>query len=105
MPTETSRDESMSADTICVEVMYALPKRAWSAALELPAGAIASEAVARSGFAMRVPGFDLSVLGYAIFGKTISATTLLRDGDRLELLRPLLADPKQARRARAKRNE
>ena len=84
-----------------VEVVYALPNRAWSVVLELPSGAIASEAVVRSGFATQVADFDASGLSYAIFGKPITATTVLRDGDRLELLRPLVVDPKQARRRRA----
>jgi len=95
----------MQAETIRIEVVYALPHRAWSVVLELPLGAIASEAVARSGFAAQVPDFDAEGLSYAIFGKTISARTVLRDGDRMELLRPLLADPKQARRARAQRRD
>jgi len=88
---------------IKIEVVYALPDRAWSVLLELPAGAIASEAVARSQFATSIPGFDAATLSHAIFGRAISATTVLRDGDRLELLRPLIADPKQARRMRATR--
>jgi putative ubiquitin-RnfH superfamily antitoxin RatB of RatAB toxin-antitoxin module len=100
----------MATDTaqprpIRVEVVYAMPHRAWSVVLQLPSGAIASEALARSGLASEVPDFDAAGLGYAIFGKAITATTELRDGDRLELLRPLVADPKQARRRRAKRGD
>ena len=95
----------MSADTIRVEVVYALPDRAWSVVLELPDGAIACEAIARSDVATLIPDFDVTKLGYAIFGKTINAATVLRDGDRLELLRPLIADPKQARRLRAKQGD
>ena len=100
MPAETTHVE-----IVRVEAIYALPDRAWSVVLELPSGVIASEAVARSGFATQVPGFDPTMLSYAIFGKTITATTVLRDGDRLELLRPLIADPKQARRDRAQRRD
>jgi putative ubiquitin-RnfH superfamily antitoxin RatB of RatAB toxin-antitoxin module len=88
-----------------VEVVYALPDRAWSIVLELPSGAIASEAVARSGFAVQIADFDAAGLSYAIFGRTITAATVLRDGDRLELLRQLIADPKQARRTRAQRHD
>jgi putative ubiquitin-RnfH superfamily antitoxin RatB of RatAB toxin-antitoxin module len=91
----------MPAEVMRVEVIYALPEQAWSVVLELPEGAIASEAVEGSGYPARIPGFDSTTLGYAIFGKPISAATVLRDGDRLELLRPLIADPKQARRIRA----
>ena len=95
----------MPDETIRVEIVYALPRQAWSVVLEMPVGTTASEALARSGFATSVPGFDAVQLGYAIFGKSISAATLLRDGDRLELLRPLIADPKQARRRRARKTE
>jgi putative ubiquitin-RnfH superfamily antitoxin RatB of RatAB toxin-antitoxin module len=93
----------MSVETIGVEVVYALPERAWSVRLELSSDATAADALARSGFATTIPGFDAAALGYAIFGKPVSAATLLRDGDRLELLRPLIADPKQARRERVRR--
>jgi len=97
--------DAAQARPMRVEVVYALPGRAWSIVLELPSGAIASEAIARSGFAMQIPDFDAAILSYAIFGKAITATTVLRDGDRLELLRPLIADPKQARRLRAKQRD
>lgn len=93
------------AGIIRVEIIYALPNQAWSVVLELPDGAIAAEAIVRSDVATRIPDFDISNLGYAIFGKTINAATVLRDGDRLELLRPLIADPKQARRLRAKQGD
>jgi uncharacterized protein len=89
-------------ETIRVEVIYAQPERAWSVMLDLPAGAIASEAMERARFTAQIPGFDSANLAYAVFGKPISASTLLREGDRLELLRPLIADPKQARRRRAR---
>lgn len=93
----------MPAETIRVEVVYAVPTQAWSQVVELSTGATANEAAARSEFAARIPGFDNATVSFAVFGKAISAATILRDGDRLELLRPLIADPKQARRRRAKR--
>lgn len=99
------RPDATQARPLRVEVVYALPDRAWSVVLELPSGAIASEAAARSGLATQVPDFDEASLSYAIFGRAITATTVLRDGDRLELLRPLIADPKLARRLRAKRGD
>lgn len=63
--------------------------------LELPAGANVEDAAAASGFAME------GISGYAIHGERATATTTLHDGDRVELLRPLQADPKEARRRRA----
>lgn len=94
----------MAADvaTIRVSVVHALPGQAWTVDLDLPAGTTASEAMSRSGLAGKVPDMDTSVLTFAIFGKAIEPATMLRDGDRLELLRPLLADPKQARQQRAR---
>jgi putative ubiquitin-RnfH superfamily antitoxin RatB of RatAB toxin-antitoxin module len=69
--------------------------------VELPEGSTAAEALSRSGLPGQFPGMDVAELGYAVFGRAIGPQTILRDGDRLELLRPLIADPKQARRRRA----
>jgi putative ubiquitin-RnfH superfamily antitoxin RatB of RatAB toxin-antitoxin module len=102
MPAEATPGATIPGSTIRVEVIYALPQRAWSVVLELPVDAIAAEALEQSRFAAIVPDFDALLLGYAIFGKPIVATTVLHDGDRLELLRPLIADPKQTRRRRAR---
>lgn len=85
---------------IRVEVVYALPEAQTVVAVRLPAGATVSEAVRRSGLA------DRHVEGSAkvgIFGRLVDVTTRLRDGDRVEIYRPLVADPKSVRRARAGR--
>ncbi|MFT3757022.1 MAG: RnfH family protein [Pseudoxanthomonas sp.] len=79
-----------------VEVVLAWPRRFESATVELPAGASVADAVAAAGFS-DVP----EVVGYAIFGVNSEPTTRLHHGDRVELLRPLLVDPKEARRRRA----
>ncbi|MBS0463251.1 MAG: RnfH family protein [Proteobacteria bacterium] len=85
-----------------VTVVCALPERAWLVDLKLPVGATAAEAVERSGLRGCTPGFDQLDVTLAIFGKPVTPATVLRDGDRVEVLRPLLADPKQARRRRAR---
>ena len=82
---------------IRVEVIRAWPRRFEAVAVRLPEGATAADALAASGLAS--PDID----ALAVFGERIDAATVLRDGDRLELLRPLLADPKDARRRRAAR--
>jgi putative ubiquitin-RnfH superfamily antitoxin RatB of RatAB toxin-antitoxin module len=87
----------MNAPTIRVEVVRAWPRRHASVVVELPAGATVSDAVAASGLAL--DGVD----GHAVFGERATSTDALHDGDRLELLRPLLVDPKEARRRRAAR--
>ncbi|MDE0177463.1 MAG: RnfH family protein [Gammaproteobacteria bacterium] len=78
-----------------VEVVYATAEGATSEELELPEGASVQAAVAASRFA------STPVVGTAIFGKVVGADRILDDGDRIELLRELLIDPKDARRRRA----
>lgn len=87
----------MSAPTVRVEVVRAWPRRHASVVLELPAGATVADAVAASGLALD------GVVALAVFGERVRSTDGLRDGDRLELLQPLLVDPKEARRRRARR--
>jgi putative ubiquitin-RnfH superfamily antitoxin RatB of RatAB toxin-antitoxin module len=81
-----------------VEVVFALPRTHRSVTVELPAGARVADAVAASG--LGVDGVD----GYAVFGERVTAATVLEEGDRVELLRPLRVDPKDARRLRAARS-
>lgn len=79
-----------------VEVLMAWPRRFESVSLELPVGATLSDALAAAGWSDAE-----GISGYAIFGVNAVLDTVLRDGDRVELLRPLLMDPKEARRRRA----
>ncbi len=71
-------------------------------ALELPAGATLAQAVAASGVLGR-HGLNLAHTPTGIWGRRAAAQAPLRDGDRVELYRPLLCDPKEARRARHRR--
>lgn len=80
-----------------VEVVLALPRECRSARVRLAAGATAGEAAAASGLPLE------GIEGYAVFGERVKADAPVADGDRLELLRPLLLDPKEARRRRAAR--
>ena len=84
-----------------IEVVYALAAAQEVVVLQLPAGASAGEAVAASGLAQR---HGLAAAGWrlGIGGREISSSQALRDGDRVEILRPLAADPKEARRRRAR---
>ena len=83
-----------------VEVAYAGPEGVAVVEVELPDGASVGDAVDASAL---VPRFGLidAALGVAIFGQAAQRTTPLKSGDRVELLRPLEADPKDARRRRA----
>ena len=86
---------------IAVEVAYALPDRAWRVPLRLPAGATVADALAAADLPARIPGVVIDPGSLAVFGQAAVPGTRLHDGDRIEVLRPLLADPKQARRRRA----
>jgi uncharacterized protein len=91
----------MSPEAIRVEVIYALPERVWLLPLRLPAGSTAGEAIERSGIRAQVPDIEISEQRVGVFGKPCRFDTVLRDGDRVELYRVLLCDPKQVRRERA----
>jgi hypothetical protein len=98
-PTEMMTDAAAAA--ICVEVVYALPERYWSVRLEMANGATVLQALDLAGLERQVEGIVIDPERLAIFSRPAKLSTRLRDGDRLEVLRPLLADPKQSRRTRA----
>lgn len=89
-------------EMIHVEVVYALPERAELVPLSLAEGATAGDAVQASGLLEKYPEIDLArnnKLG--IFAKLVKPDTALRDRDRVEIYRPLIADPKAVRKKRA----
>lgn len=81
-----------------IEVVYALPERQMLRRVSLPEGSTVQDAVRASGLAAEFPEIDPIRVG--IYGKAVLINTMLRDGDRVELYRPLEADPKEVRRAR-----
>lgn len=94
----------MSKDsTITVEVAYALPHKQALLEVQLPAGVTVLEAAAQSGITDKFEGIDLDNAKFGIFGNVVSPKQVLRDGDRVEIYRPLIADPKEVRKARAER--
>ncbi|MDW8479702.1 MAG: RnfH family protein [Xanthomonadales bacterium] len=86
-----------------VEVVFALPDRQWRRVVELPEGATVREAVERSGLLAAVPGLRLEEGMVGVWYRLRPLDSPLADGDRVELYRPLLADPRTARRRRAGR--
>lgn len=86
---------------IAVEVAYALPGVQRIYALQVPAGATVREAIEQCGVLREFAGIDLHRQKVGIFGKVVKLDQMLRAGDRVEIYRPLIADPKQARRQRA----
>ncbi len=88
-----------------VEVAYAKPEKQQILRVEVPEGTTAFEAAMHSGIVSVFPEIDLEAVDMGIFGKAIKAPTThqLREGDRVELYRPLKIDPKQARLNRARK--
>ncbi len=84
-----------------VEVAYAKPDTQVILTVDVPENATAETAIAASGILNRFPEIDLTKNKIGIFGKVCSFDHVLRQGDRVEIYRPLIADPKEARRARA----
>ena len=95
-----ARDEALH-----VEVVYAAaPHDVRSAALTLQAGATVADAVRASGLLRGLSASAADALQAGIWGRVAALDARLRDGDRLELTRGLLVDPKEARRQRYKRD-
>ncbi|GAA5785060.1 RnfH family protein [Chitiniphilus shinanonensis] len=85
---------------ITVEVVYALPGTQRLVALRLPAGSTALDAIRASGLLEAFPEIDPATQAIGIFARACKPDTVLRDGDRVEIYRPLIADPKEVRRQR-----
>ena len=86
---------------IMVEVAYALPTQQLIIPVQMAPDANAEAAVRKSGILMKFPEIDLTVNQIGIFGKLIRLDTPLRNLDRVEIYRPLIADPKEVRKQRA----
>lgn len=87
---------------ILVEVAYALPGEQRIFEVTLRDGATIREAIESSGVLEHFGGIDLERADVGVFGKAKTLDTALRDGDRVEIYRPLIADPKEVRRQLAK---
>lgn len=86
---------------IRVEVAYALSDQQWIVPVEVPEGATLEQAILASRIQERFPEIELKSAKVGVFGKLGKLSAVLRAGDRVEIYRPLLADPKQVRKQRA----
>lgn len=87
--------------TISVQVVLAMPDRQELASLEMAAGSTIADAIAQSGLLELFEGFEFNPANVGIFGHKASPDQVLLSGDRVEIYRPLVADPKEVRRQRA----
>jgi len=84
-----------------IEVVLAMPEKQILLEVSLAAGSTIADAIELSGIAGMFAGFELDTAKVGIFGQVASREQTLRDGDRVEIYRPLIVDPKEARRQRA----
>jgi putative ubiquitin-RnfH superfamily antitoxin RatB of RatAB toxin-antitoxin module len=86
-----------------IEIVYAEPRRVIVKALHVAPGSCVADALRLAALDPDFAGVDLANSALGIFGRLAQADHALQEGDRVEIYRPLSADPKAARRARAKR--
>lgn len=94
----------MTKQRIVVEVVYATPELQVLETVELRSGATVAQAISASGLLARFPEIDLARQAVGIFGARVRPTDPVAHGDRVEIYRPLQADPKEMRRRRARRS-
>lgn len=99
----SGRLSSMGMNKILkIEVAYANPSEQRIVNVEVEEGSTIEAAISRSGILAVFPEIDLSKQKVGVFSKPRELTDLVNDGDRIEIYRPLIIDPKEARRAKAK---
>ncbi len=91
------------AEQMNVEVVYALPKRQSLLTVNLPVGSTIRQAIERSGILSTYAEIDLTVNKVGIWSRTAKLDDVLVAGDRVEIYRPLIADPKDMRKKRAEK--
>jgi putative ubiquitin-RnfH superfamily antitoxin RatB of RatAB toxin-antitoxin module len=89
------------AEGLSVEVVLATPDQQVLLAVIVDEGATAADAISASGIAARFPTLDVDEMPVGIWGKPAAWDSQVREGDRIELYRPLAIDPREARRKRA----
>ena len=89
------------AERLRISVAAGLPRKQRVIPVDVPAGTTAGEAVQRSGIQAEFPQLDLADCTLAIFGQVVGPARVLKDGERVEICRPLRVDPRTARRALA----
>jgi putative ubiquitin-RnfH superfamily antitoxin RatB of RatAB toxin-antitoxin module len=95
--------ESNMAEQINVEVVYALPRRQSLLSVNIPAGSTVRQAIERSGILASYAEIDLAINKVGIWSRTAKLDEVLVAGDRVEIYRPLIADPKDMRKRRAEK--
>lgn len=93
--------ESRMSEQIRVEVVYALPAKQEIIAIKVAPGTTVRQAIEASGILEKYPEIDIAKNKLGVFAKLTKPDVVLRDRDRVEIYRPLIADPKEVRKQRA----
>lgn len=88
-----------------VEVVYALPEKQFLKSLRVPQGTTVEEVIRMSGLLETRQDINLAVNKVGIFSRAVKLSDEVKEGDRIEIYRPLIADPKELRRMRAERSK
>ncbi|MET1256603.1 RnfH family protein [Aliikangiella maris] len=92
----------MSNQTIInIELIFALPDEQQLLTQQVPVGTTVEQAIVQSGILQKYPQIDLTKNKVGLFSQACKLTDELREGDRIEIYRPLIADPKEARKKKA----
>lgn len=94
--------EAVEGDGFQVEVVYAQPRNQTLLTVQVPPGGTVMDAIRLSGILRRHEDIDLHTNKLGVFGRLAQADQALRPGDRVEIYRPLIADPKEGRKQRAR---
>ncbi len=94
-------DAESDNSVLQVEVIYALPDEQCVRKVAVKSGSTVADVIAASSVRDKYPEIDLAIIKVGIFSRLCSLDTLVRQGDRIELYRPLQIDPMEARRRRA----
>ncbi len=95
--------DSETSNLMPIEVTYASADRSWLIPLDIEEGATVQQAIITSGILEQCPDINLQTNKVGLFSKIVELDVLLRAGDRIEIYRPLILDPKEARRLRAEK--
>ena len=95
--------DSDTSNLIPIEVAYASADQSWLVPFDVEEGTTVQQAISRSGILKQCPEIDLEKNKVGIFSKIAALDVQVRAGDRIEIYRPLILDPKEARRLRAEK--
>ncbi len=91
----------MANNKLAVEVVYALPDEQTLLSIDVEEGATVKDVILRSSLLQEFPELDIDSLDVGLFGKATKMTQVVREKDRVEIYRPLIADPKEVRKRKA----